>query len=39
MYLSEGLPVNMMKELLPSSILPTCRAHINLIDLGGRYQL
>ena len=28
-----GLPVKILKALLPSSILATCRAHLNLLDL------
>ena len=28
-----GLPVNILKELLLSSILATCPAHLNLLDL------
>ena len=40
-----GLPVNILRALLPSSILPTCHAHLNLLDLitltilGERYKL
>ena len=40
-----SLPVKMLKALLSSSILPTCPAHVNLLDLitltilGGRYKL
>ena len=42
---SVGLPVKILKELLPSSILATCPAHLNLVDLitltilGERYKL
>ena len=28
-----GLPVKILKELLPSSILVTCSAYLNLLDL------
>ena len=28
-----GLPVNILKALLPSSILPTCPAHLSLLKL------
>ena len=40
-----GLPVKILKELLSSSILATCPAHLNLLDLitlpilGERYKL
>ena len=40
-----GLPVKIFKALLPSSILVTCPAHLNLLDLitltilGERYKL
>jgi hypothetical protein len=40
-----GLPVKILKELLPSSILATCPAHLNHLDLiiltilGERYKL
>jgi hypothetical protein len=40
-----GLPVKILKALLPSSILAVCPAHINLLDLitltilGERYKL
>ena len=40
-----GLPVKILKALLPSSILATCLAHLNLLDLitltilGERYKL
>ena len=40
-----GLPVKMLKGLLPSFILATCPVHLNLLDLitltilGERYRL
>ena len=40
-----GVPVNILKALLPYSILTTCPAHLNLLDLisltilGKRYKL
>ena len=40
-----GLPVKSFKALLPSSILATCPAHLNVLDLitltilGERYKL
>ena len=40
-----GLPVKILKAFLPSSILATCSAHLNLLDLitltilGERYKL
>ena len=40
-----GLPVKILKTLLPSSILATCPVHLNLVDLttltmlGERYKL
>ena len=43
--LSYGLPVKILKALLSSSILATCPAHLNLLDLislailGERYKL
>ena len=42
---SVGLPVKILKTLLPSSILTTCHTHLNLLDLialsilGERYKL
>ena len=43
--LSCSLPVNILRELLPPSILATCPAHLNILDLntltilGERYKL
>ena len=40
-----GLPVKILKALLPSSILATCPAYLNVLDvitltiLGERYKL
>ena len=40
-----GLPVKILKELIPSSILASCPAHLNLLNLitltilGERYKL
>ena len=44
-HLRLGLPVNILKALLPSSIVATCPVHLNLIDvitltiLGERFKL
>ena len=44
-YLSVGVPVNILKALLPYSILATWPAHLNLLELitltilGERYKL